>query len=60
MQMKRESEELKMMIGKKCLSCYDQIRNEDGKRDKFIRKTIDQYVRVCAVVIDFQKSKFKF
>lgn len=60
MQMKRESEELKMMIGKKCLSCYDQIRNEDGKRDKFISKTIDQYVRVCTVVIDFQKSKFKF
>lgn len=60
MQMKRESEELNMMIGKKCLSCYDQIRNEDGKRDKFIRKTINQYVRVSAVVIDFQKSKFKF
>lgn len=60
MQMKRESEELNMMIGKKCLSCYDQIRNEDGKRDKFIRKTINQYVRVSAVVIDFQKNKFKF
>ena len=60
MQMKRESEELNMMIGKKCLSSYDQIRNEDGKRDKFIRKTINQYVRVSAVVIDFQKNKFKF